>query len=582
MSGLPPGFPVMSIAQANALLTAPGARFEMEERMVNGASVRAYKHAPGSLRDVLQLSAGWAHREFLIYEDERVTFGAHLKAVAHLARLLRDEYGVAKGDRIAICMRNYPQWPVAFFAAISLGAIATPLNAWWTGEELEYGFSDSGAKVAILDPERMERLREHLHNLPALKHIVVARAVEEEADPRVTAMETLIGPASAWADLPPLALPDNPIDPDDDATIFYTSGTTGKPKGALATHRGIGANIFNGLACQARSFLRRGEAPPVRDPAVDDQRAGLLAIPFFHVTGAFAMLLPAVANGDKVICMYKWDPLEGIKLIERERVTSIGGVPAIAWQILEHPDRDKYDLSSILFITYGGAPSAPDLVTTIKAKFPNGTPGNGWGMTETCGTSCLNFGEDYLVRPESCGAPAPAMDFKIVGANGETMPPGQAGELWAKGPNIAKCYWNKPEATAKTFIDGWVVTGDIGRIDADGFLFIMDRAKDMLIRGGENIYCVEVENALYDHPAIMDAAVVGIAHKVLGEEVGAVVQVKPGMSVTEVEVREFVAERLAAFKVPVEVQVQTDPLPRNANGKIMKPDLRARFRPRGG
>ena len=570
-------FPVLTIPQCNAAMTAPGAKFELEDKVINGIALRTYKQAPLTLRDIVIASKEWSTREYIIYQDERMTFAAHYKAVALFAHKLRSEFGVKKGDRVAVVMRNYPQWAVAFFGAQVIGAIATPLNSWWTGEELEYGLADSGAKVAVVDPEKLERIREHLPHLPQLQTVIVARGGDDEADKRIVSMEALIGPTKSWASLPDNAMPDADIGPDDDATIMYTSGTTGKPKGALATHRGIVSNVFNGMACQARHFVRQGLAPPVRDPKVDAQRVALLAIPFFHATGAFSNLVPSIMNADKIVTMYKWDPGEALGIIEQEKVTTIGGVPAIAWQVLEHPDRDQYDLSSILYVAYGGAPSAPELVATIKRKFPSGLASNGWGMTETCAASCVNFGMDYELRPDSCGAAAPAMDFKIVGANGETLGPNQVGELWVKGPNNCKIYWNKPEATAKTFIDGWVVTGDVGRIDEDGFVFLMDRAKDMLIRGGENIYCIEVENALYDHPAIMDAAVVGIPHKVLGEEVGAVVQVKPEMEVTADALRHFVAAKIAAFKVPVEIQLQRDPLPRNANGKIMKSELRGRF-----
>ena len=573
-------FPVMSIAQCNAVMTAPGAKFEMEEKVINGIRLRTYKHAPLTLRDVVLNSKQWDFREYLVFEDERITYAAHYKAVAHLARRLREDFGVQKGDRVAVVMRNYPQWAVGFWAALAIGAIATPLNSWWTGEELEYGLADSGAKVAIVDPEKLERIRDHLPKLTQLKTVIVARGGDDEADPRIVSLEKLIGSARAWASLPDIEMPAAEVGPDDDATIMYTSGTTGKPKGALATHRGIISNVFNGMACQARHFVRQGQSPPVRDPLNDPPRIPLLAIPFFHATGAFSNLVPVIMNADKIVTMYKWDPGEALEIIEREKVTMIGGVPAIAWQVLEHPDRDKYDLSSIQFVAYGGAPSAPELVATIKRRFPNGLASNGWGMTETCAASCVNFGKDYEVRPDSCGAPAPAMDFKIVGSNGETLGPNQVGELWVKGPNNCKAYWNKPEATAKTYIDGWVVTGDIGRMDEESFVFLLDRAKDMLIRGGENIYCIEVESALYDHPAIMDAAVVGIPHKVLGEEVGAVVQVKPDMEVTADELRRFTAQKIAAFKVPVDIQIQRDPLPRNANGKIMKSELRTRFAPR--
>ena len=573
-------FPVMSIAQCNAVMTAPGAKFEMEEKVINGIRLRTYKHAPLTLRDVVLNSKQWDFREYLVFEDERITYAAHYKAVAHLARRLREDFGVQKGDRVAVVMRNYPQWAVGFWAALAIGAIATPLNSWWTGEELEYGLADSGARVAIVDPEKLERIRDHLPTLTQLKTVIVARGGDDEADPRIVSLEKLIGSARAWASLPDIEMPAAEVGPDDDATIMYTSGTTGKPKGALATHRGIISNVFNGMACQARHFVRQGQSPPVRDPLNDPPRIPLLAIPFFHATGAFSNLVPVIMNADKIVTMYKWDPGEALEIIEREKVTMIGGVPAIAWQVLEHPDRDKYDLSSIQFVAYGGAPSAPELVATIKRRFPNGLASNGWGMTETCAASCVNFGKDYEVRPDSCGAPAPAMDFKIVGSNGETLGPNQVGELWVKGPNNCKAYWNKPEATAKTYIDGWVVTGDIGRMDEESFVFLLDRAKDMLIRGGENIYCIEVESALYDHPAIMDAAVVGIPHKVLGEEVGAVVQVKPDMEVTADELRRFTAQKIAAIKVPVDIQIQRDPLPRNANGKIMKSELRTRFAPR--
>ena len=573
-------FPVMSIAQCNAVMTAPGAKFEMEEKVINGIRLRTYKHAPLTLRDVVLNSKQWDFREYLVFEDERITYAAHYKAVAHLARRLLEDFGVQKGDRVAVVMRNYPQWAVGFWAALAIGAIATPLNSWWTGEELEYGLADSGAKVAIVDPEKLERIRDHLPTLTQLKTVIVARGGDDEADPRIVSLEKLIGSARAWASLPDIEMPAAEVGPDDDATIMYTSGTTGKPKGALATHRGIISNVFNGMACQARHFVRQGQSPPVRDPLNDPPRIPLLAIPFFHATGAFSNLVPVIMNADKIVTMYKWDPGEALEIIEREKITMIGGVPAIAWQVLEHPDRDKYDLSSIQFVAYGGAPSAPELVATIKRRFPNGLASNGWGMTETCAASCVNFGKDYEVRPDSCGAPAPAMDFKIVGSNGETLGPNQVGELWVKGPNNCKAYWNKPEATAKTYIDGWVVTGDIGRMDEESFVFLLDRAKDMLIRGGENIYCIEVESALYDHPAIMDAAVVGIPHKVLGEEVGAVVQVKPDMEVTTDELRRFAAQKIAAFKVPVDIQIQRDPLPRNANGKIMKSELRTRFAPR--
>ncbi len=574
-----PTWPAMSIEQANAALAAEGSPLALSDAVINGVSLKVYANAPATLRDVLVASAGFGAREFLVYRDERVTFEAHLRAVQHMARALKETFGVEKGDRVAIIMRNYPQWSVAFWAALMAGAIATPMNSWWTGDELEFGLKDSGAKVAIVDGQIFERVREHWKNLPDLEHFIIARDAEEERpDPEVHPMEAFIGEPADWASLDDIGLPAVELTAEDDATIMYTSGTTGRPKGALATHRAVISNMFNSMTCQARMFLRRGEMPPEPDP--NEQRSTLLAIPFFHATGAFAVLVPAVMQGSKIVTMYKWDADEALPIIEKERITAVGGVPAIAWQLLEHPERDKYDLSSIQGVSYGGAPSAPELVSTIKKRFPDAVAGNGWGMTETCATATLNIGEDYVNRPDSAGAPPGAVEIKVVDPDGQTLGPNEVGELWCKGPSNCKLYWNRPEATAETFKDGWVVTGDLARIDEEGFLYIVDRAKDMLIRGGENVYCIEVESALYDHPAIMDAAVVGIPHKVLGEEVGAVVQLAPGKTVTEEALKHHVAAQLAAFKVPKEIQFQTEPLPRNANGKILKTELRERFTPR--
>ena len=574
-----PNWPVMSIADANAAIAAPGTPLAVAEGEINGIRMRYYPEAPPTLRFLLEASQLHGAKTFLVFENERVSFAAHFLAAARFAKVLKDDFNVQKGDRVAIIMRNYPQWSVAFFAALSIGAIATPMNSWWTGEELEYGLQTAGVKVAVVDPQIFERVRDHMSALPDLEAVIIARETEEERNnPRVHSLEALIGEPGDWPSLSNDGLPDVELGPDDDATIMFTSGSTGKPKGALATHRAVISNFLNSMSCQMRMFLRRGETPPEPDPT--EQRATLLSIPFFHATGSFAVLIPTMLRGDKIVSMYKWDAGNALPIIEAEKITAIGGVPAIAWQVLEHPDRDKYDLSSIQAVSYGGAPSAPELVSTIKKRFPDAMPGNGWGMTETCATATLNMGEDYVNRPQSAGAPPKAVELKIVDPEGNELPPGEVGELWCKSPANCKGYWNRPDATAETFKDGWVVTGDLARLDEEGFLYLVDRAKDMLIRGGENIYCIEVENALYSHPAVMDASVVGIPHKVLGEEVGAVVQLKPGKSVTQDELRAHVASQLAAFKVPVDILFQDEPLPRNANGKILKPVLRDLFKPR--
>jgi long-chain acyl-CoA synthetase len=576
-AALPPGWPAMSIAQAHALLTQPGSPLETEEKVIGGVTLKTWKNLPPSLRAVVEASRAHGERVFLVYEDERVTFEAFYRAVSALARELAAQ-GVGKGDRVAVIMRNLPEWVAAFYAAASLGAIVTPLNAWWTGPELEYGLTDSGTKVAILDAERYHRMLEHFPNCPDLARVYVSRESGEIAHPGVSKLEDVLGGPNDWAGLPDQPLPEAQIDPEDDATIFYTSGTTGRPKGALATQRGVNSNILTAAAAGARAFLRKGEAPPAPDPTAP-QRSSLISVPFFHVTGCFAVLNPSLFAGAKLVMMHKWDVIRAFELIEREKIQSAGGVPTIAWQLIEHPARTNYDLSSLESVAYGGAPSAPELVRRLRETFPKSQPGQGWGMTETCATVTSNGAEDYVNRPDSCGPAAAVAELQIRdAADGVTvLPPGVVGELWSKGPMNCKLYWNKPEATAQTFVDGWVRTGDLARLDEEGFCFIIDRAKDMLIRGGENIYCVEVENVLYDHPAVMDAAVVGIPHRTLGEEPAAVVTLKPGAQATEAELRAHVAERLAAFKVPVQIRFWHETLPRNPNGKILKNELKKLF-----
>ena len=565
----PAGWPAMSRAECRDRLTAPGERFEMETIDIRGVPTRVWKHAPTNMRQVAMAARTHGDRLFAIYEDERVTYEAWFRAVARMAAELR-ERGVAKGDRVALAMRNLPEWPVAFFAATTIGAICVPLNAWWTGPELAFGLANSGAKLLVCDAERWERIAPHRGELPDLEHALVSRsdAPLEGAEQ----LEDVLGTPKDYADLPSAALPQVDIDPEDEATIFYTSGTTGQPKGALGTHRNLCTNIMSSAYNGAIAFLRRGEEPPA--PV---QKVGLTVIPLFHVTACSAGLMGYVVAGHTMVFMHKWDPVKAFQLIEREKVNLTGGVPTIAWQLLEHPERANYDLSSLEAVAYGGAPAAPELVRKIHEEF-GALPANGWGMTETMATVTGHSSEDYLNRPDSCGPPVAVADLKIVGDDGVTeLPVGEVGELWARGPMVVKGYWNRPEATAETFVDGWVRTGDLARLDEEGWCYIVDRAKDMIIRGGENIYSSEVENVLYDHPAVTDAALVAIAHPTLGEEPAAVVHLAPGMSATEDELREWVAARLAKFKVPVRIAFVQDTLPRNANGKILKKDLGAFF-----
>jgi long-chain acyl-CoA synthetase len=363
----------MSLAEAHALLTRRGSPFEMEERDIRGVRTRVWKNAPPTMRDLFRLARSHGNKTFVVYRDERVSYDEFARAALAIAEALQ-RAGVKKGDRVAIAMRNLPEWPAAFFGCLLAGGIAVLLNAWWTGPELQYGLNDSGAKVAIVDHERLGRLFEHLQNCPALERVFVSRETEDVAHPQVTKLETIIGEVSDWHLLPDRPLPDVPLDPEDDATILYTSGTTGKPKGAIGTHRNSTTAVLVRPFGQARTFLRRGEPVPPPDPNAP-QKCSLLVVPLFHTTGCHAAMVPSLAAGVKLVFMHKWDPELAMQLIERERINNAGGVPTIAWQLLEHPAFGRYDLSSLESISYGGAPAAAELVARLKEKFPRVVPG---------------------------------------------------------------------------------------------------------------------------------------------------------------------------------------------------------------
>ena len=558
MNDIPKSWPVLSLEEAHARLTAPGSHFETVDAVIRGVSTKVWKHAPATAREAFAQASSYGQREFLVYEDERVSYDAFARAVVCLAAHLQEE-GLKKGDRVALVMRNLPEWPVVFLASLLAGAIMVPLNAWWSGTELGYGILDSGARFVFADGERLARLKDLP---PSVEKIYVTRG--EGA----SALEDVIGIPASWKDLPGTALPDVALSPEDDATIFYTSGTTGAPKGAVGTHRALTTNIFATPFSNARNALRRGEPLPQDAP-----RLTLIAVPFFHVIGSLSILLPNMAAGGTLILMHKFDPQAALALIERERVTVTGGVPAIVLSLLEQAS--DHDLSSLQLVTYGGAPSPASLAGRIRSRL-GAMPGQGWGMTETSATCTTHSAQDFLHRPASCGPVLPVGKLKVM-QGGVAAPPGVVGELWAFGPNVVKGYWNRPDATAETFDQGWVKTGDLASLDAEGFCTILDRSHDMVIRGGENIYCIEVENILAEHPAVADVALVGLPHPVLGEVPAALVQARPGAEVTAMMLQDFVRARLAAFKVPVQVVILRQALPRNAGGKLVKSELRKAF-----
>ncbi|WP_395671461.1 class I adenylate-forming enzyme family protein [Phenylobacterium sp.] len=561
--------PAASISEVDAALTAAGGPFEIEQRVIFDRPVRVWRHAPNDLRQEVLDARAFGERPFLVHENDRVSFEAFYRAASAFARRLTAD-GVGRGDRVAVIARNLPEWVVAFYGAVMTGAAVAPLNAWWTGRELEYGVADSGARVVIADSERWQRFAPHRDACPKLEQVYTIR---HGAEPGTTPLEDLLGAPNDWGSLPDIPPPEVVIDADDDAAIFYTSGTSGLPKGALATHRNITANVMAGAYTASRALLRRGLPLPAPDAP---PRTYLIAVPFFHVTGFCASLQPALTRGYKCVMMRKWDTVEAFRLIERERVTNAGGVPTLAWQMLQHPEREKFDLSSLTGISYGGAPAAPELVAQLKTAFPQAQPGVGWGMSETCGsfTGCLDL--DYELKPASSGLPLPVGEVRIVDLETlEDLPTGGVGELWVRGPNVVKGYLNKPEATAETFVQGgWLRTGDLASVDDEGFVYIVDRAKDVIIRGGENIYSIEVESVLVEHPGVAEAALVAQPHQVLGEEPVAVVVRRAGAAADEDELKAFVRSRLAPFKVPVRVVFSGEPLPRNANGKVMKAEVR--------
>lgn len=537
--------------------------FEVETIDVRGVPTKVFVNAPRSLREVWDASAAHGDATYLVYGDQRITFADAHRQVRSFARWL-GEQGVGQGDRVAIAMRNYPEWAVAFWATQAVGAVAVPLNAWWSGPELAYGLTDSGALVLVVDDERAERLAPHLGDTEIRAAVLVR--TERALPGGIPFADVVAGEAPE--------LPDVDIDPDDDAVIMYTSGTTGRPKGATQTHRNFASFLMQmGYRGAVAALDQPAAATPARPMAT------LLTFPLFHVGGLPSFLLPYTASGGKIVLMYRWDAEEAVRLVDREQVTALAGVPMTVFQLLETAEAMGSDLASLGGISSGATLVPPELVRRIDRQTSSrAAPGNGYGLTETTGAAIGNFGARYVAKPESVGRPlSPVIDVRVAGPDGEAVPDGEVGEIWLKGPTVVRGYYGLDDETARAFTDGWFHTGDLGRIDEDGDLHVVDRLKDVVIRGGENVYAAEVESALYEHPDVVDAAIIGIPHDRLGEEVGAVVRVRVGSTVTIAAVRDHVAERLAAFKVPAHVWLVETELPRNATGKILKRELRERY-----
>jgi long-chain acyl-CoA synthetase len=557
-------------------LTAPGAQFATTEIEVRGVPIKVFESALPSMRSVWELARGYGDRDYIVFEDERVTYAEADALVRALAGRLRDVHGVQAGDRVAIAMRNYPEWVLSYWAIVSLGAAAVGMNAWWTSEEMEYGLADSAPKVLIADPERVERVLPVLDTLrKAAPLALITVRYDGELPEGGERWEDVIDPANA-----PATLPDVEIDPDDDACIFYTSGTTGFPKGAQLTHRGSVHNLLNLVFMTSVAGLaaaKTGVTPP--PPKLDadgqpKQNVFLAPTPLFHVTANNCLLHPATISGSRIVFMYKWDAGRALELVEREGVTNFSGVPTMSREMLMHPDWQTRDTSTLAGMGGGGAPLQPDLVEKIGKSLAGGAPSTGYGLTETHGIVTANSGSLYLAKPSSCGRVVPTLEAKLVDESDNEVPPGQPGELCVRGAIVIKGYLNRAEATADAIRDGWFHTGDVATIDEDGFVFIVDRIKDMVLRGGENVYCSEVEAAIYELDGVAEAAVFGVPDDRLGEIVGVAIVLAPGATLTEAELTEKLSGTLAKYKIPERVWFLNEALPRNANGKFVKRDLK--------
>lgn len=548
--------PPLTRDQAIAALTAPGMPHALAPAMALGRPVRVFANAPASLRAMYEETA--SALPFLVYEDERLSFAQAWAAASRIGHVLVHDCGVRQGDRVAIAMRNYPEWVLAFCAITSIGAVAVAMNGHWQADELLYGLQDSGARVVLADAERLERLcQPQLRQaLPQLQCLAV-RCTEPPDGVRL--LSELTGAAG---DAP---MPGAAIAPDDAATILYTSGSTGHPKGVVSSHR----NILSALLSWELDRLVAERMAGLAPAAVAPPPAGtLLAVPLFHVSGLHSSYLSSYRMQRRMVSMYRWDPEQAAVLIDREALSSVNAPAAMTGDLVRVARQKQHSLATLLAVGGGGAPRAPEQVRSIASSFPQAQPHTGWGMTETNAIGTGFGGEDYLARPASSGRCSLVLDLKVVDEQGRSLPAGQRGELLVRGASVFPGYWNRPDANARAFDGDWLRTGDVACLDEEGYLFIVDRIKDLIIRGGENIGCGQVEAALLLHPDVHEAAVYAVPDARLGEEVGATVHGAPGLDLQAL--RGFLAGHLARFEIPRYLRLAGEPLPRTPSGKILK------------
>ncbi|MFT4861722.1 MAG: long-chain acyl-CoA synthetase [Pseudohongiellaceae bacterium] len=544
---------------------APDAPLAIHKTTIHGIEYDVFSKVPTNLGGLYDLGLADPDLPFLVYQNERFSFTQSITMARQLARVMSQTYKITKGERVAICARNSPEWCIAYMASTILGAVAVPMNSWWRGQELDYGLRDSGSKLLFVDPDRLTQVEPYLEGLN-LDVVLIKPQVQTNHPEFYSLLEGVTPLSDAEVSACEVAA-------DDNATIMYTSGSTGMPKGVLSSHR----NIINALYTwkfvkEITEILR-----PELVEAIPEFQAAILAnVPLFHVTGSHAQFLACFIYQRKFVMMFKWDAQRALELIEEERISVLHGVPTMAWEVMQSDTFAQTDLRSLRSVQSGGAARPPEHLNLMLKKFPaKAIPGLGYGLTETNAIGAIISGKFYQARPNSTGRPTPPVTaVKIVDENNQEMPPGGVGEICIKGPTVMKGYWNNPQATAQVIKDGWFFSGDIGKLDELGFLIILDRAKDIVIRGGENIGCAEVEYAIAEHPAVSEVSVYGIPDERLGEVPCASIMIAQGKSLSTEELTDFLQPKIASFKIPARAFFQYQQLPRIATGKIAKKELR--------
>jgi long-chain acyl-CoA synthetase len=547
-------------------LQAPGSPLAVDTILIDGIETPVFTNVPANLHDVYRLGLANPDLPFLVFEDQRLSFGTSYRRAYRLAIALMRDFHIKPGDRVAICARNSPDWCIAYMAITMTGAIVVPLNAWWLRSEILFGLEDSGSSLIFADAQRIEYLR----SLPA-PHPAPVIALEPEPvhpHPNIDALlNTTIDAADAIAEFPQ-------IRSDDYASIMYTSGSMGEAKGVLSSHRAI----INALYSWRFVKEINDTLHPVSRDKHNSSQPGILAnVPLFHVTGCHAQFLFSFLYLRKLVMMHRWDPEQALALIEKERLSVLHGVPTMTWEIMHSPSFDRTDLSSLRSVQSGGAARPPEHLALIQEKFPPQViPGLGYGLTETNGPGATISGRFYHAKPNSTGrATPPVTAIRIENEAGKVLDKGQVGEVCIKGPTLMKAYWNQPEETARVLKDGWLRSGDLGLLDEDGFLLIKGRIKDIVIRGGENISCCEIESVLLEHPLICEAAAFGLPDERLGERLVAALRLRHDTDLNVGQLQQFLQSRLARFKIPSQFLLQTSQLPRLASGKIDKQQIKA-------